>query len=69
MSFSTAVSWLCVFLAVYFAPVIQGALGLNYLFGMFGVFSVLAFIFVIIWIPETKGKTLEDIQMQLGLKD
>ncbi len=61
MSFSTAVSWLCVFLTVYFAPVIQGAFGLNYLFGIFGVFSVLAFVFVKIWIPETKGKTLEEI--------
>jgi sugar porter (SP) family MFS transporter len=69
MSFSTAVSWLCVFLAVYFAPVIQGTLGLNYLFGMFGVFSVFAFVFVKIWIPETKGKTLEEIQTQLGLKE
>jgi sugar porter (SP) family MFS transporter len=69
MSFSTAVSWLCVFLAVYFAPVIQGTLGLSYLFGIFGVFSVLAFVFVKIWIPETKGKTLEEIERQLGLKE
>jgi MFS family permease len=69
MSFSTAVSWLCTFLTVYFAPVIQGALGLNYLFGIFGVLSILAFVFVKIWIPETKGRTLEEIEMQLGLKD
>jgi sugar porter (SP) family MFS transporter len=69
MSFSTAVSWLCVFLAVYFAPVIQGTLGLNYLFGIFGGFSVLAFVFVKIWIPETKGKTLEEIEKQLGFKE
>jgi len=69
MSFSTAVSWLCVFLAVYFAPVIQGAFGLNYLFGIFGAFSVLAFVFVKIWIPETKGKKLEEIEMHLGLKE
>jgi sugar porter (SP) family MFS transporter len=68
MSFSTAVSWLCTFLTVYFAPVIQGALGLNYLFGIFGVMSILAFVFVKIWIPETKGKTLEEIETQLGLK-
>jgi len=68
MSFSTAVSWLCVFLAVYFAPVIQGTLGLSYLFGIFGLFSVLAFVFVKIWIPETKGKTLEEIERQLGLR-
>jgi hypothetical protein len=33
------------------------------------VFSVLAFVFVKIWIPETKGKTLEEIEKQLGLKE
>lgn len=69
MSFSTAVSWLCTFLTIYFAPVIQGSLGLNYLFGIFGVFSILAFVFVKIWIPETKGKSLEQIEVELGLKD
>jgi sugar porter (SP) family MFS transporter len=68
MSFSTAVSWLCTFLTVYFAPIIHGALGLQYLFGIFGVFSVLAFVFVKIWIPETKGKSLEQIEKELGLK-
>lgn len=67
MSFSTAVSWLCTFLTVYFAPVIQGTLGLSYLFGIFGVFSVIAFVFVKIWIPETKGKSLEQIEKELGL--
>jgi sugar porter (SP) family MFS transporter len=67
MSFSTAVSWLCTFLTVYFAPVIHGALGLQYLFGIFGVFSVIAFVFVKFWIPETKGKSLEQIEKELGL--
>ena len=67
MSFSTAISWLCTFLTVYFAPVIQGALGLNYLFAIFGIFSVIAFVFVKIWIPETKGKSLEQIEKELGL--
>lgn len=67
MSFSTAVSWLCTFLTVYFAPVIQGGLGLSYLFGIFGFFSVIAFVFVKIWIPETKGKSLEQIEKELGL--
>lgn len=68
MSFSTAVSWLCTFLTVYFAPVIQGSLGLHYLFGIFGVFSIIAFVFVKIWIPETKGKSLEQIEKELGLE-
>ena len=67
MSFSTAVSWLCTFLTVYFAPVIQGSLGLHYLFAIFGIFSIIAFVFVKIWIPETKGKSLEQIERELGL--
>ena len=67
MSFSTAVSWLCTFLTVYFAPIIQGTLGLQYLFGIFGLFSIIAFIFVKLWIPETKGKSLEQIERELGL--
>lgn len=67
MSFSTAVSWLCTFLTVYFAPIIQGSLGLNYLFAIFGIFSIIAYVFVKIWIPETKGKTLEQIEKELKL--
>lgn len=67
MSFSTAVSWLCTFLTVYLAPVIQGSLGLNYVFGIFGLFSIIAFVFVKIWIPETKGKSLEQIEKELKL--
>jgi len=67
MSFSTAVSWLCTFLTVYFAPIIHGALGLQYLFGIFGVFSIIAFVFVKFWIPETKGKSLEQIEKEIGL--
>lgn len=67
MSFSTAVSWLCTFLTVYFAPIIQGSLGLSYLFAIFGIFSAIAFVFVRIWIPETKGKSLEQIEKELGI--
>jgi sugar porter (SP) family MFS transporter len=67
MSFSTSVSWLCTFLTVYFAPIIQGSLGFKYLFGIFSIMSVLAFLFVLFWIPETKGKPLEQIEKELGL--
>ena len=67
MSFSTSVSWLCTFLTVYFAPIIQGSLGLHYLFAIFGVFSIIEFVFVKFWIPETKGKSLEQIEVELGL--
>jgi sugar porter (SP) family MFS transporter len=69
MSFSTAVSWGCTFLTVYFAPIIRANLGDSILFGIFGIFTVIAFIFVKIWIPETKGKSLEQIEKELGLID
>jgi hypothetical protein len=42
---------------------------LQYLFGIFGFFSVVAWIFVKIWIPETKGKALEVIHAELLGKD
>ncbi|WP_231496772.1 sugar porter family MFS transporter [Prevotella sp. 10(H)] len=67
MSFSTAVSWGCTFLTVYFAPIIRSELGDECLFAIFGGFTLLAFIFVKIWIPETKGKTLEQIEKELKL--
>lgn len=67
MSFSTAVSWGCTFLTVYFAPIIRAELGDSYLFAIFGGFTLLAFIFVKIWIPETKGKSLEQIEKELKL--
>ncbi|WP_165042736.1 sugar porter family MFS transporter [Dysgonomonas sp. ZJ709] len=67
MSFSTAITWLCTFLTIQFAPIIKSSLGLEWLFAIFGGFTVLAFIFVKIWIPETKGKSLEQIEKELGL--
>ena len=65
MSLSTAVVWLCSFLTVQFAPVIKDQLGLGWLFGIFAFFSVLSYIFVKFFIPETKGKTLEQIEIEL----
>jgi len=65
LSFSTAVSWLFTFLTVQFSPYILNQFGGAVLFGFFGIFSFLAFLFVRIWIPETKGKTLEQIEKEI----
>jgi len=67
MSFSTAFCWLCTFLTVQFAPVIHGLLGMEWFFAIFCFFSILAFIFVKFRIPETKGKSLEQLEKELGL--
>jgi sugar porter (SP) family MFS transporter len=67
MSFSTAVCWLCTFLTVQFAPVINGLFGMQWFFAIFCFFSILAFGFVMFRIPETKGKSLEQLEKELGL--
>lgn len=67
LSFTTCVSWVCTFLTVQFSPLILNSLGGAALFGIFGVFSVAAFLFVARCIPETKGKTLDEISRELGL--
>jgi hypothetical protein len=38
-------------------------------FGIFAAFSLIAYIFIRIYIPETKGKSLEQIEADLGLLD
>ncbi|KAA8483150.1 sugar porter (SP) family MFS transporter [Arcticibacter tournemirensis] len=64
MSFSTAICWLCCFLTIQFAPVIRAELGTTWMFAVFTGFCVLTFLFVIKWIPETKGKSLEQIESE-----
>ncbi len=67
MSFSTAISWACTYLTVQFSPIVLNRFGGAILFGFFGLFSVIAFFFVRKFIPETKGKSLEQIQKELGV--
>jgi sugar porter (SP) family MFS transporter len=65
MSFATAVSWIFTILTVQFFPYMLNQLGGHFTFGFFGVFSLLSFLFVLKYIPETKGKSLEDIEKEL----
>lgn len=67
MSFSTAVSWVCTLIVVQFFPWILNNLGGMISFAIFAGFSLLAFLFIKIFIPETKGKSLEQIEADLGL--
>ncbi|WP_036601737.1 sugar porter family MFS transporter [Olivibacter sitiensis] len=67
MSFSTAMSWTSSFLIVQFSPSILASLGSEFLFGLFGLFALASFFFVWKYIPETKSKTLEQIEKELGL--
>lgn len=67
MSFSTAVSWIFTLIVVQFFPWMLSHLGGSISFGLFAFFSLAALIFIIFFIPETKGKSLEQIQKDLKL--
>jgi MFS family permease len=48
-------------------PVLSSALGMSGLFGIYSIVALLSFLFVYSYVPETKGKTLEEIEVLLGL--
>jgi sugar porter (SP) family MFS transporter len=69
MSFSIFLHWSSTFLVVQTFPwILQNAGGAT-AFGIFAVLSVLTLLFVQRFIPETKGKSLEEIQHELGLSE
>ncbi|MFC2125794.1 sugar porter family MFS transporter [Bacteroidota bacterium] len=62
MSVATMILWIAVYLVTQFFPILLEAVGAAYTFWIFGVFSILALIYVYLKVPETKGKTLEQIE-------
>lgn len=49
-------------------PILLGAIGPAYIFLIFAVIGVFAFFFVFKYVPETKGRSLEDIENDLRKK-
>lgn len=69
MALSTGISWVCAFLVVQFYPWMETTFGAGVTFGIFGILCLLAGLFIYFFIPETKGKKLEDIERELGLQN
>lgn len=65
MSITSAVSWIFTFFIVQFSPYILNQFAGSFLFGIFAFCSFLTLIFVKTSIPETKGKSLEEIEREL----
>lgn len=62
MAIATAANWIFNFLiTVTFPPLRDFSLGLTY--GLYALFALLSFFFVLAKIPETKGMELEDMSM------
>ena len=64
---SVAVSalWIACFLLTFLFPILNSSLGPAVTFWLFAGICVAIFIFVLRWIPETKGKSLEQIEREL----
>lgn len=62
MALSTGISWACAFIVVQFYPWVESTLGVNVAFGIFALLSLAAGLFIKFFIPETKGKSLEEIE-------
>lgn len=58
--------WLAVYIVSQTFPILLNAIGSAYTFWIYMVTSALAFLFIWKMVPETKGKTLEQIQEMWG---
>jgi SP family arabinose:H+ symporter-like MFS transporter len=62
LSLATFALWLADFLVSYTFPVMTAHLSTSVTLGLYAFFCVVAFIYMFINIPETKGKSLEEIE-------
>lgn len=65
MAVCTAALWIASFLLTYTFPFLNSGLGIGGTFGLYAVICLSGFIFVLRRIPETKGKSLEQLEKEL----
>ena len=63
-SIAFAFNWLCAFLVTKFEPDIEAALGASSAYFIFASICALGTLFVIFILPETKGKTPQELKAQ-----
>jgi sugar porter (SP) family MFS transporter len=65
MSVAVSSLWIACFLLTYTFPILNATLGPAGTFWLYAVICVLGFVFIGLKLPETKGKTLEQIEREL----
>jgi len=65
MAVSTFALWSACFVLTYTFPLLNSGLGANGTFWLYGVICLLGFWFIKKQLPETKGKSLEEIEKEL----
>ena len=66
ISVATAVNWLSAFLVSQFFLSVVDAIGESKTFFLFSALCIVSFVFVYRLVPETKGRSLEEIQERWG---
>ncbi|KAF5281132.1 hypothetical protein FQR65_LT02998 [Abscondita terminalis] len=68
-SVATAFNWSCTFIVTKTFVDIIHSIGPHGTFWMFSIICALSLVFVIIWVPETQGQSLDEIERKLaGIK-
>lgn len=65
MAVSTFSLWAACFVLTYTFPLLNAGLGAYGTFWLYGIICILGFIFIKLKLPETKGKSLEEIEKEL----
>ncbi|XP_054258655.1 facilitated trehalose transporter Tret1-like [Macrosteles quadrilineatus] len=66
---AVGLNWFLAFLVTKLFGPLKTLLGSGITFGMFGVICGVGVVFVLLLVPETKGKSLDEIQRMLGEED
>jgi MFS transporter, SP family, arabinose:H+ symporter len=67
LSLSSCMLWLATFLVVFISPfLLKLSPVINFI--IFAICNIIGFFFVLRFVPETKGKTLEELETMLGTK-
>lgn len=65
MALATFALWTACFVLTYTFPLLNEALGASGTFWVYAAICLLGFVFVLLKLPETKGKSLEEIEKEL----
>ena len=65
MAVATVALWLASFLLTYTFPLLNDAFGASGTFWLYGIICIYGFLFIYKKLPETKGRSLEEIEKEL----
>ena len=65
VSLAVTALWIACFILTYTFPLLNSTLGSSGTFWLYAVICVAGFVFILFKLPETKGKTLEQLEKDL----